>query len=193
MKWEGSHRAPLEVAAVYPPVEGGRLPTWIGVGGTPESVVRAARYGFGLMLAIIGGDPARFARLVGLFESANDEVRQAARARRRARPRFAETDEEARERLWPHYLDQRARIGAERGWPPPTRAQYEADCGPRGALFVGSPETVAEKIVRTAKLLRLSRFDLKYANGAMTHDELMETIERIGTKVLPIVREQMAR
>lgn len=194
VKWEGSHRAPLEVAAVYPPVEGGLLPTWIGVGGTPESVVRAARYGFGLMLAIIGGDPARFARLVGLFESANDELGKPRAPVGVHAPGFvAETDEEARERLWPHYLDQRARIGAERGWPPPTRAQYEADCGPRGALFVGSPETVAEKIVRTAKLLRLSRFDLKYANGAMTHDELMETIERIGTKVLPIVREQMAR
>ncbi len=193
VKWEGSHRAPLEVAAIYPPVEEGLLPTWVGVGGTPESVVRAAHYGFRLMLAIIGGDPARFAPFVELFERANEKLGKPAAPIGVHAPGFvADTDEEARERLWPHFLDQRTRIGGERGWPPPTRAQYEAECGPRGALFVGSPETVASKIVKTSKLLRLSRFDLKYANGAMTHEELMKTIALIGEKVAPIVRAEMA-
>jgi alkanesulfonate monooxygenase SsuD/methylene tetrahydromethanopterin reductase-like flavin-dependent oxidoreductase (luciferase family) len=103
----------------------------------------------------------------------------------------AATDEEAREQLWPHFLEQRGRIGAERGWPPPTRAQFDREAGPEGALFVGSPETVAGKIVATAKALRLDRFDLKYASGAMPHEQLLASIELIGTKVAPLVRERL--
>jgi alkanesulfonate monooxygenase SsuD/methylene tetrahydromethanopterin reductase-like flavin-dependent oxidoreductase (luciferase family) len=105
----------------------------------------------------------------------------------------AETDEAARAQVWPHFLEQRTRIGGERGWPPPTCAQFEAECGPDGALFVGSPETVAKKIVATARTLRLDRFDLKYANGAMSHEQLLRTIELVGTQVAPFVRDALAR
>jgi probable LLM family oxidoreductase len=177
--------------AVYPPVEHGLLRTWVGVGGTPESVVRTARYGFDLMLAIIGGDPARFAPLVSLYRRALVELAHAP-----DRPigahvpgHIAATDEVAREELWPHFLEMRTRIGAERGWPPPTRAQFEREAGPDGALFVGSPETVARKIVRAARALSLSRLDIKYSNGPMPHDQLMRSIELYGTKVAPRVRE----
>jgi probable LLM family oxidoreductase len=194
VRWEGSHRPPLDVAAVYPPVEHGLLPVWVGVGGTPESVVRAAHHGFGLMLAIIGGQPARFAPLVELFHRALAKLgRPTAPVGVHAPGHVADSDEEAREQVWPHFLEQRTRIGGERGWPPPTRAQFEAECSPDGALFVGSPETVAKKIVATARTLRLDRFDLKYANGAMPHAQLLRTIELVGTKVAPIVRDALAR
>ena len=193
VRWEGEHRAPLDVKSVYPHVENGLLPTWVGVGGTPQSVVRAAHYGFSLMLAIIGGDPARFQPHVDLFHRALGELgREPLPVGVHAPGHVAATDEQAREELWPHFLEQRTRIGGERGWPPPTRAQFEAEAGPNGAVFVGSPETVADKIVATARTLRLKRFDLKYANGAMPHAALMKSIELIGTKVAPMVRERMA-
>jgi alkanesulfonate monooxygenase SsuD/methylene tetrahydromethanopterin reductase-like flavin-dependent oxidoreductase (luciferase family) len=104
----------------------------------------------------------------------------------------AETDAEARDALWPHYQALRAKIGAERGWPPPTRAEFEREAGPHGALFAGSPETVAQKIATTARTLSLSRFHLKYSNGPMPHELLMRSIELIGAKVVPRVRELLA-
>jgi alkanesulfonate monooxygenase SsuD/methylene tetrahydromethanopterin reductase-like flavin-dependent oxidoreductase (luciferase family) len=169
------------------------LPTWVGVGGTPESVVRAASYGFSLMLAIIGGDPARFAPHVDLFHRALAELgHELQPVGVHAPGHVAQTDAQAREELWPHFLEQRTRIGGERGWPPPTRAQFEREAGPDGAVFVGSPETVAAKIVATARTLRLQRFDLKYANGAMPHAQLLSSIELIGTKVAPLVRAGLA-
>jgi probable LLM family oxidoreductase len=192
VRWEGQHRAPLRVESVIPPVEAGLLPTWIGVGGTPQSVVRAAHYGFNLMLAIIGGDPARFAPHVKLFHEALTELGHSPKPVGVHAPgHVGATDAEAREELWPHFLEQRTRIGGERGWPPPTRAQFEREADPGGAVFVGSPETVAEKIVTTAKALRLSRFDLKFANGAMPHAQLMKSIELIGTNVAPLVRARL--
>lgn len=194
VSWQGRHRAPVEVGAVTPPVEGGLLPTWIGVGGTPQSVVRAARHGFGLMLAIIGGEPARFAPFVELFRRATAQAGHGPLPVGVHAPgHVAETDEQAQEEVWPHFLEQRARIGAERGWPPPTRAQFDAEVGPRGALFVGAPATVADKIVATARALGLDRFDLKYANGAVPAPALLRCVERMGTEVAPRVREQLAR
>jgi alkanesulfonate monooxygenase SsuD/methylene tetrahydromethanopterin reductase-like flavin-dependent oxidoreductase (luciferase family) len=103
----------------------------------------------------------------------------------------AETDAQAREELWPHFLSQRTKIGGERGWPPPTRAQFDREAD-TGALFVGSPETVAQRIAAAAKTLSLSRFDLKYSNGALPHDKLMRSIELIGTRVMPRVHELLA-
>lgn len=191
--WEGNHRRPLATTTVYPHVEGGLLPVWVGVGGTPESVVRAAHYGFNLVLAIIGGAPARFRPYVELYHRALGQL---------GRPRLpvgvhapghvARTDAEAKEQLWPHFQSQRARIGAERGWPPPTRDQFEHEAGPDGAVFVGSPETVAKKIAATARTLELSRFDLKYANGAMPHAQLRASIELYGREVAPRVRALLA-
>ena len=186
----GALRPPLEGVSVYPQVEDGLLPTWVGVGGTPQSVVRAAYYGFGLMLAIIGGDPARFAPFVDLYRATMERFgHKGLPIGVHAPGHVASTDEQALEELWPHFLAQRTKIGGERGWPPPTRAQFEREAGPDGALFVGSPSTVAAKIATTARTLHLSRFDLKYANGAMPHAQLMASIELIGTGVARRVRE----
>jgi probable LLM family oxidoreductase len=191
--WEGTTRPPLTGRSVYPPVEHGLLRTWVGVGGSAESVVRAARYGFDLMLAIIGGEPSRFVPYVQLYQRALAELGEEQRPIGVHSPgHVAETDERAREELWPHYLSMRSKIGAERGWPPPTRAQFDREAGPTGALFVGSPPTVARKIATTARDLSLSRFDLKYSNGTMPHEQMMRSIELIGTEVVPKVRELLA-
>jgi probable LLM family oxidoreductase len=191
--WSGKTRPPLTNQTVYPPVEQGLLRTWVGVGGSPESVVRAAKYDLDLMLAIIGGEPARFAGYVELYFEALDKLGFERRPVGVHSPgHVAETDEQARAELWPHYLALRTKIGAERGWPAPTRAQFEREAGPSGALFVGSPETVARKIAETARTLSLSRFDLKYSNGPMPHAQMLRSIELIGTQVAPRVHELLA-
>jgi probable LLM family oxidoreductase len=191
--WSGRLRAALNSQTVYPPAENGTLRTWVAVGGSPESVVRAAYYGLPLMLAIIGGSPHRFAPWADLYRE---------RLKRFGKPpqpvgvhspgHVAETDEQAKEELWPHYADLMNRIGAERGWPPIGRAQFEQAAGPEGALYVGSPETVAAKIVSTMKALGLARFDLKYSNGTLPHEAIMRSIELYGTRVVPLVRDRLA-
>jgi probable LLM family oxidoreductase len=191
--WSGSTRPPLQNQNVYPPIENGLLRTWIGVGGSPQSVVRAAHYGFDLMLAIIGGEPERFAPFVALYKEALEKFGFGPRPIGVHSPgHVADSDERAREELWPHYLALRSKIGAERGWAPPTRAQFDKEAGPTGALFVGSPETVAQKIAFTARTLSLSRFDLKYSNGPMPHELQLRSIELIGSKVAPRVHELLA-
>jgi probable LLM family oxidoreductase len=188
--WTGNTRAPLTNQSVYPPIENGLLKTWIGVGGSPESVVRAAHYGFPLMLAIIGGEPHRFAPFVKLYKQALEQFGQPVQPVGVHSPgHVSDTDEQAKDELWPHYRVLLDRIGRERGWPPITRDRFEAEAGPEGALFVGSPETVATKIARAATLLELDRFDLKYANGTMPHENLMHSIELYGSEVAPRVRE----
>ncbi|UMG94264.1 LLM class flavin-dependent oxidoreductase [Nocardioides sp. TF02-7] len=171
VSWQGTVRGPLTDARVFPTTARGSIPTWVGVGGSPESVVRAASYGFPLMLAIIGGDPARFAPFTDLYRRALTEVGDGDTTPDLPigvhSPGFvAETDDEARELLFPHYQAMRDRIGRERGWPRGTRAQYDAEVD-HGALFVGSPETVAQKIATTVRTLGIQRFDLKYSNGAL--------------------------
>jgi probable LLM family oxidoreductase len=191
--WSGSMRAPLRDQRVWPTTaRPGGVRTWVGVGGSPESVVRAARYGLPLVLAIIGGQPLRFAPLVDLYHRALAELDQPTQPVAAHSPGYiAESDEQAREELWPHYAGMHARIGRERGWPPMTRAQFDATAGPDGALFVGSPETVAAKIVRVAQGLGLSRFDLKYSAGTLPHDRMLRSIELYGTQVAPLVRERL--
>lgn len=190
ISWQGSVRRPLEGAEVFPKTERGSIPTWIGVGGSPESVVRAARYGFPLMLAIIGGEPARFAPFTELYRRALSELDRPADLPIGVHcPGFvAETDHDARELLYRHFKANRDRIGAERGWGPMTRHQYDAEID-HGALFVGSPETVAQKIADTVRTLGLQRFDLKYAHGTLPHEQLLGCIERYATAVIPRVRE----
>lgn len=191
--WSGRTRSALADQTIYPPIEQGPFRAWVAVGGSPESVVRAARYGLPLMLAIIGGSPRRFAPFADLYRRALDETGQPALPIGVHSPgHVAASDEQARNELWPHYAAMMNRIGTERGWPPITRAQFEHGAGPEGALFIGSPETVAEKIVRTVKELRLSRFDLKYSNGTLPHEKLMSSIELYGTRVVPRVRELLA-
>ncbi|WP_028657175.1 LLM class flavin-dependent oxidoreductase [Nocardioides sp. J54] len=191
--WDaGELRPPLRGARIFPRTERGSIPTWIGVGGSPESVVRTARYGFPLMLAIIGGDPARFGPYTDLYRRALQELEQPDLPIGVHSPGFvADTDEEARELLYPHFKAQRDRIGAERGWGPVTRAQYDAEVD-HGALFVGSPETVARKIATTVRVLGIQRFDLKYSNGGVPHERAMRSIELYGTRVIPRVRELLA-
>ena len=190
--WTGTTRPPLSDARVYPPVDGRPLRTWVGVGGSPESVVRAARYGLPLTLAIIGGSPLRFRTFVDLYRQALEQSGHAPLPVAVHSPgHVAATDVEAREQLWPHYETMINRIGGERGWPPATRAQFEREAGPDGALCVGAPETVARKIARTARLLGLSRFDVKYSAGTLPHDLMRRSIELLGTVVAPRVRAEI--
>jgi len=191
--WTGRTRASLSGQRVFPPTESGSLRTWIGVGGSPESVVRTAHYGFGLMLAIIGGEPLRFAPYVDLFKRALTEFgREELPVGAHSPGYVAETDECAREELWPHYSAMMSRIGRERGWSPMTRDDFEQVAGPDGALFVGSPETVAAKIVKVVRGLGLSRFDLKYSAGTLSHEKMMRSIELYGSQVAPAVRAALA-
>jgi probable LLM family oxidoreductase len=190
--WSGKTRAPLANALIYPPVEGGRLRTWVGVGGSPDSVVRAARYGLPLMLAIIGGSPSRFAPYVELFHKSLEQLGKSALPIGVHSPgHVAATDEQAREDAWPHYQTMMNRIGRERGWSPIGRDHFEREVS-QGALFVGSPETVAAKIAKTVTTLGLARFDMKYSSGTLPHDKLRTSIELYGTTVIPRVREMLA-
>lgn len=190
--WQGTMRAPLVGQQVYPKTESGRLATWVGVGGSPESVVRAARYGMPLVLAIIGGAPERFAPYVDLFRRALAQFGRPELPVAVHSPGFvAATDDEAADILWPHYRVMIDRIGRERGWPPTSRERFEADIA-EGALHVGSPETVARKIARTVSILGVQRFDLKYSAGTLPHEHLMATIELYGREVVPRVRELLS-
>ena len=191
--WSGKTRAPLKDQRVYPPTESGSLRTWIGVGGTPASVARAAQYGLPLMIAIIGGDPLAFVPFVDLYHRALKHYGKGPLPIGAHSPGYvAATDEQAREELWPHFAAMYARIGRERGWAPVTREAYDQLASPTGALCVGSPETVAKKIVRTAKALGIARFDMKYSAGSLPHEKQMTSIELYGTKVVPLVHELMA-
>jgi len=191
--WSGQLRSALTNQIVYPPIESGTLRTWVGVGGSPESVIRAARYGLPLTLAIIGGSPQRFRPYVDLYHQALEKFGFDPQPIAVHSPgHVAATDDEAKEQLWPHYAAMMTRIGGERGWPPASRAQFEQEAGPNGALCVGSPETVAKKIVNTVQTLGLARFNLKYSNGTLSHDVMMKSIELIGTDVAPRVREAVS-
>jgi len=192
--WSGTTRGGLSERQVYPRTESGGIRAWVGVGGTPESVVRAASHGLPLMLAIIGGESVRFAPLVDLYHRALAHFEHLLLPIGVHSPgHVADTDERALEELWPHWRTMRDRIGRERGWPPSTRTEFEQAAGPQGALYVGSPETVARKIADTARVLRLSRFDMKYSAGTLPHELMMASIERYATAVAPRVRELLAQ
>jgi probable LLM family oxidoreductase len=189
--WSGRTRSPLADQMVYPRLDT-PLRTWVGVGGTPRSVARAAHYGFPLIIAIIGGSPRRFAPFAQLYRDALEKFEKPSQPIAAHSPgHVSDTDEQAREELWPHYAALMNRIGRERGWGPIGRAHFEQEARD-GALFVGGPETVAVKIATAMKDLGLSRFEMKYANGTMPHALLLRSIELYGTKVAPRVRELMA-
>jgi probable LLM family oxidoreductase len=189
--WSGTTRPPLTNQRIYPPIETSNLTTWIGVGGSPESVIRAVRYDMPLMLAIIGGDPERFKPYVDLYHRAYAEMKRPVKPIGVHSPGYiAATDEQAREELWPDYKQMRDRIGKERGWPPMQRREFDQEAD-TGSLYVGSPETVANKIAATAKALGISRFDLKYSAGQLPHEKLMTCIELYGREVIPMVREML--
>jgi probable LLM family oxidoreductase len=191
--WQGTTRSPLVEQRVFPTTESGHLTTWIGVGGSPESVVRAARYGLPLMLAIIGGDPVRFAPYADLYRRALAQLESPELPIGVHSPGYvAITDEQAVTEYWPEYKKMRDRIGADRGWPPLGRMEFDQEAGPHGSLYVGSPETVAQKIASTVRAIGAGRFDLKYSAGPLSHERLMTCIELYGTVVIPRVRELLA-
>ena len=191
--WSGTTRAGLENQEVYPKTERGAIPLRVGVGGSPESVIRAARLSIPMALAIIGGDPARFAPFARLYKDSLAKLDQPELPVSIHSPgHIADTDEQAIEEQWPHYEAMFGRIGRERGWGPTTKAHYLQEVQ-HGSMYVGSPETVAQKIAYAVRAVGASRFDLKYANGPMPHSKLMHGIELYATQVIPRVRELLAQ
>jgi probable LLM family oxidoreductase len=190
--WSGEFRSALTEQIVTPPVPDGHIPTWVGVGGSPQSVIRAARFGLPLMLAIIAGDPGRFAPHVELYKSALQEYGQPELPVGLHSLGFvAPSDEEAVETQWPFWKEQFDWAARERGWRSPTREQFDAEVE-HGSMYVGSPETVAKRIADVIRTLGLTRFDLLYAVGRVPHEQRMAAIELYGREVIPRVRELMA-
>lgn len=192
--WRGTKRTPLNKQHVYPPTESGQLATWVGVGGSPDSVIRAARHGLPLFLAIIGGQPMAFEPLTRLYKRALAEAQQ---PQQRIGAHFhglvADTDEEALEILWPHYKRTMDRLGAERGWPPASYMRFKAGATEDGALLAGSPETVARKIAAFAGGLGLSRVDIKYSAGTLPHEAMLRSINLLGNEVKPMVLDMLGQ
>lgn len=190
--WAGEHRAPLNNLGVYPRPIQDPLPIWIAVGGTPQSVVRAGTLGLPLALAIIGGEPERFAPLINLYREAG---RRAGHDPSKLKVGInshgfvGDTSQQAADDFYPSHAEVMTRIGRERGWPPATRAQFEASRSPRGALLVGSPQEVIDKILFEHEIFQNDRFLLQMSVGPMPHEKLMHAIELFGTQVAPAVRE----
>jgi probable LLM family oxidoreductase len=190
--WSGTMRAPLDHADVFPKTESGHLRTWVGVGGSPQSVVRTAQYGLPLMLAIIGGQPTRFAPYIDLYRRAAEQLGTTAYPVGMHSPGFiADTDEEAKAIFWPRYRVMRDRIGALRGWPPIRREEFDAEVD-HGSLYIGSPETVARKMARAIHDLGVGRFDLIYTAGSQPISARLRAVELYGTRVIPMVRDILA-
>jgi probable LLM family oxidoreductase len=194
--WSGKHRAPLNGLGIYPRPIQHPLPVWIAVGGTPESVVRAGMLGLPLALAIIGGEPERFAPLVDLYrESATRGGHDAAKlpVGINSHGYVADTSQQAADEAFPPFAEAMTRIGRERGWPPTTRTQFDASTTLRGATFVGSPEQVVEKILFQHEFFHHDRFLVQFSVGALPHKALMHSIELFGTKVASAVREALGK
>src|SRR6202163_2437942 len=190
--WSGTFRPPLTDQYLSPPLPEGHLPTWVGVGGSPQSVMRAARYGLPLMLAVIGGSPKRFAPLVELYKRALEAYGYPLqRIGMHSHGYVARTDQEAVDIQWPHWAHVFENAAAERGGARPTMERFQAEID-EGSLYLGSPETVATKIAWVIRLLGLSRFDLAYATGRVPHEQKLATIELYGREVIPRVRELLA-
>ena len=187
--WEGTTRASLDDVEIFPKTESGHLETLVGVGGSPESVIRAARYGFPMVLAIIGGAPDRFVPYVELYRQAATELGTPLHPVGMHSPGFvAETDKEAIDQAFPCFKEQMDRIGKTRGWPPMSREHFLQEVK-QGSLYVGSPETVAHKIAKAMKVLGVNRFDLTYGFGPMPASARLKMIELYATQVIPRVRE----
>lgn len=192
--WSGRHRAPLTGQGVYPRPVQDPLPVWIAVGGTPQSVVRAATLGLPLAVAIIGGMPEQFSPLVQLYRDvASRTGHDAAKlpVSINSHGYIADSSRQAADEFYPPYADVMTRIGRERGWPPATRQQYEAQLTRRGALVVGSPSEVIDKILFQHEIFRHDRFLLQFSIGTMPHRQIMRGIELFGTQVAPVVRKAL--
>ena len=189
--WSGSMRAGLSNQQVYPKTEGGQMPLRVGVGGSPESVLRAARLNIPMALAIIGGDPARFEPFARLYKETLAKLGMPELPVSVHSPgHVAETDDQAIEEAWPGYEASFGKIGLERGWGPTSKEHFLSEVY-HGSMYVGSPETVAKKIVHALSSVGASRFDLKYDMGPLSHSKLTKSIELYATKVVPMVREML--
>jgi probable LLM family oxidoreductase len=196
VSWSGRHRAPLSDQTVYPRPVQEPLPDWIAVGGTPQSVVRAGALGLPLAIGIIGGQPERFAPLASLYREAasragHDPASLKVGINRHAY--IADTSQQAADEFFPAYAQVMTKLGRERGWPPTTRPHFEAMREPRGALAVGSPQEVIDKILFQYELFRHDRHLAQFSVGTLPHGQMMRSIELLGTKVAPIVRAEIAR
>ncbi|RCS24579.1 LLM class flavin-dependent oxidoreductase [Phyllobacterium salinisoli] len=192
--WSGELRAPIDNRGVYPRPLQNPLPVWIAVGGTPQSVVRAGMLGLPLAIAIIGGDPERFAPLVDLYREAGAKAGHAPESLRvgiNSIGFVAEDSQSAADDFFPPYAHVMSQIGRERGWPPTTRAQFDAMRGPRGSLLTGSPQEVVDKILLEHSYFRHDRFLMQSGVGNLPHDKMMKTIELFGTRVAPEVRKAL--
>jgi probable LLM family oxidoreductase len=193
--WTGKHRPALTGQGVFPRPVQAKIPIWVGVGGTPQSFARAGTLGLPLMIAIIGGEPHRFRPMVDLYREAGaraghppDQLTVGVHAL----GYVAETDDQAATDFFPGYAREFTRIGRERGWPPVTRAQFDALRGPTGALIVGDPDTAAEKVLMFDKALGgISRLDFQMSVTAVPHPKMVNAIELLGTRVAPAVRSGM--
>jgi len=191
--WSGKHRAPLHNLAVYPRPLQEKLPVWVAVGGTPQSVVRTGMLGLPMALAIIGGIPEHFAPLAELHRRAADEAGHRSPALSiNSHGYIADTSQKAADEAFPSFAETMNRIGRERGWQPMTRADFEAARSLRGSSFVGSPAEVIEKILFQHEIFDHQRFIVQFSVGSMPHKKLMRSIELFGTQVAPAVRKAVA-
>jgi len=194
--WSGRHRPPLQDLGVYPRPVQNPLPIWIAVGGTPASVIRAAELGLPLALAIIGGAPEQFAPLIKLYRDVGQRAGHDASQLRvsiNSHGFLADDANDAANTFFPSYAEAMTRIGRERGWPPTTRRQFDASRSPRGALLVGDPQEVIDKILHEHELFAQNRFLAQFTVGSIPHDKVMRSIELFGTKVAPAVRSAVGR
>ena len=192
LSWQGSTRPPLVHADIFPKTESGRIHTSIGVGGSPQSVIRAAKYGFPLMLAIIGVSADRLVPYVELYKQAGEEYGTNTDEIGMHSPGFiADTDEEAVEIAWPAHKINFDRIGSTRGWPPLKREHFDEEVA-KYSLYIGSPETVAQKMAKAIRTLGVNRFDMVYGGGPMPAAARLHMVELYGAKVIPRVRELLA-
>lgn len=193
--WSGKTRAPINNLPVYPRPVQDPLPVWIAAGGTPQSMARAGFLGLPLIIAILGGQPRRFAPLFDLHRKAGEQAGHDPAKLKRAisvHGFLADTTEKAADIFYEPQKAVMDRIGRERGWGPQSRAQYDETRGPEGALFVGGPEELAKKIVAHQRIMGLDRFMIQFAVGLVPHDEVLHAIELFGTKVAPMVKEMLA-
>lgn len=193
VNWSGKFRAPLQNQAIYPRPLQSQLPIWLGVGGTPESFIRAGKLGLPLMVAVIGGETHRFRPLINLYREAGKSAGFAPEQLQvglHSLGYVASTSAEAVAEYYPGYAETFTRIGKERGWPPVSLERFHAQNGPTGALLVGNPEEVAQKIIRHSEALGgISRFTFQMDNAALPHEKLMQSIKLIGEKVIPIINK----
>src|ERR1700719_4491767 len=193
--WSGKHRAALTGQPIYPRPLQNPLPIWVGVGGTPESFVRAGMLGLPLMVAIIGGEPRRFRPLIDLYREAGRRAGHSADklvVGLHCIGFLGDTTQQAADDFYPGYAHTFTEIGKERGWPPATRAQFDALRGPTGALIIGDAEKVAEKILYVNEVLGgLSRITFQMGVSALAHDKMLRSIELLGSRVAPNVRKQL--